>query len=183
MKKMTPLLRCLYIGLIVALVLSACQLATPNPAAASVKSFTSGVYLNLFKGYLNKGDTEIQKKLDSAWNQLFYGNDATERVYYPVGEDMAYIEDTGNGDVRTEGMSYGMMIAVQFNKQAEFDRIWKWTKTYMYQSDGPNKGYFAWQCTTDGKKLDSNPAPDGEEWFATALLLAYMALMGLAGKL
>jgi len=42
----------------------------------------------------------------------------------------------------------------------------------MYQSDGPYQGYFAWHCTTDGKKLDPNPASDGEEWFVTALLFA-----------
>ena len=147
----------------------------PTPAstpAHPVGVFESGEYRILFKEYLGKSDEEIQAKLNDAWNQLFYGNDEAERVYYPVGEDKAYIMDIGNGDVRTEGMSYGMMIAVQLDKQEEFDRLWKWTKTYMYQSDGPYQGYFAWHCTTDGKKLDSNPASDGEEWFATALMFA-----------
>ena len=81
-------------------------------------------------------------RIDAAWDQLFYGDDDSERVYYPVGEDMAYIMDIGNGDVRTEGMSYGMMIAVQLDKKEEFDRLWKWAKTYMYQSDGPYQGLF-----------------------------------------
>jgi oligosaccharide reducing-end xylanase len=143
--------------------------STPQPA---VGAFASRNYRNLFSEYLSKSYSEIQAKLDAAWTQLFYGDDNSERVYYPVGEDMAYITDIGNGDVRTEGMSYGMMIAVQLDKQEEFNRLWKWTKTYMYQSDGPYQGYFAWHCTTDGKKLDSNPASDGEEWFATALLFA-----------
>ncbi|MEJ2513147.1 MAG: glycosyl hydrolase family 8 [Anaerolineales bacterium] len=80
--------------------------------------------------------------------------------------------DIGNGDVRTEGMSYGMMISVQLDKQEEFNRLWNWTKTFMYQSEGPYQGYFAWHCNTDGEKLDSNPASDGEEWFVTALLFA-----------
>src|SRR5262245_61963712 len=82
--------------------------STPQPV---IGAFTSGEYRNLFKEYLGKSDAEIQAKLDAAWNQLFYGDDNLERVYYPVGEDMAYITDIGNGDVRTEGMSYGMMIA------------------------------------------------------------------------
>src|SRR5215813_9910780 len=142
---------------------------TPQPY---IGAFTSEEYRNLFKEYLGRSDAEIQAKLDAAWNQLFYGNDNSERVYYPVGEDMAYIEDIGNGDVRTEGMSYGMMIAVQFNKQEEFNRLWKWTMNYMYHADGPYKGYFAWHCKTDGTQLDNNPAPDGEEWFAMALLFA-----------
>lgn len=134
--------------------------------------FYSGEYRNLFKEYLGQSDSETQRKLDAAWNQLFYGDDNFERVYYPVGKDMAYITDIGNGDVRTEGMSYGMMIAVQMDKQEEFDRLWKWAKTYMYQSDGPYQGYFAWHCTTDGMKLDANPASDGEEWFVMALFFA-----------
>ena len=148
-------------------------LPTPTPTPPPlVGAFASREYRNLFREYLGRSEEEIQAKLDAAWNQLFYGIDDFERVYYPVGEDMAYIMDIGNGDVRSEGMSYGMMIAVQLDKQEEFDRLWKWTKTYMYQADGPYQGYFAWHCTPDGEKLDSNPASDGEEWFATALLFA-----------
>ena len=135
-------------------------------------AFTSGRYRNLFKEMLNKSDAEIQAKLDAAWEQLFYGNDDTQRVYYPVGADMAYVMDIGNGDVRSEGMSYGMMIAVQMNKKEEFDRIWKWAKTYMYQKDGPYQGYFAWHCKPNGEQIHGNPASDGEEWFAMALLFA-----------
>ena len=143
--------------------------STPPPP---VGSFESGDYRNLFEEYLGKSETEVQAKLGAAWDQLFYGNDDSERVYYSVGEDMAYITDIGNSDVRSEGMSYGMMIAVQMDKKEEFDRLWKWAKTYMYQSEEPYKGYFAWHCTVDGEKLDANPASDGEEWFAMALLFA-----------
>ncbi|MEJ2513146.1 MAG: hypothetical protein P8Y72_16310 [Anaerolineales bacterium] len=75
-------------------------------------AFETGVYPNLFKDYLGKSDEEIQAKIDTAWDQLFYGDDNFERVYYPVGEDMAYIEDIGNSDIRTEGMSYGLMISL-----------------------------------------------------------------------
>jgi oligosaccharide reducing-end xylanase len=137
-----------------------------------VGAFESNEYRNLFEEYLGKSDAEIPAKIDAAWEQLFYGNDDSERVYYLVGEDMAYIEDIGNGDVRSEGMSYGMMITVQMDKQEEFNRLWKWAKTYMYQPEEPYKGYFAWHCTVDGEKLDANPASDGEEWFVTALLFA-----------
>jgi oligosaccharide reducing-end xylanase len=156
--------------------------STPAPTASPVSAiatqphligaFATNEYRNLFAEYLGKSDAEVQAKIDAAWDQLFYGDDDSERVYYPVGEDMAYIEDIGNGDVRSEGMSYGMMIAVQLDKKEEFDRLWKWAKTYMYQSEGPFQGYFAWHCTRDGEQLDANPASDGEEWFAMALLFA-----------
>jgi len=141
-------------------------------AQRAVGAFESNQYRNLFDEYLGKSELEIQARIDAAWQQLFYGSDDSERVYYPVGEDMAYIADIGNGDVRSEGMSYGMMISVQLDKKEEFDRLWKWTKTYMYQSDGPYQGYFAWHCTPEGEQLDANPASDGEEWFAMALLFA-----------
>ncbi len=146
--------------------------ATPQPTpAAPAGAFASGSYRNVFRER-GKSDAAIQAKLDAAWQQLFYGDNDTQRVFYPVGADMAYIEDIGNGDVRTEGMSYGMMIAVQLNKQAEFNRLWKWTKTYMYHADGPRKGYFAWHCAPDGTVLDPNSASDGEQWFAMALFFA-----------
>jgi oligosaccharide reducing-end xylanase len=142
------------------------------PIPALSKPLETVTYRSLFQDYLGKSDAEVQGKLEAAWQQLFYGADDYQRVYYPVGEDMAYIEDIGNGDVRTEGMSYGMMIAVQLDKKAEFDRLWKWAATYMQQTDGPYKGYFAWHCATSGQHLASNPASDGEEWFVTALFFA-----------
>ena len=51
-------------------------------------------------------------------------------------------------------------------------KLWKWAYTYMLQKDGPYKGYFAWHTTDDGEQIDANPASDGEEWFAMALLFA-----------
>ncbi len=148
--------------------ISAASSTTPPPVGA----FHSGKYQNLFAELLGKSDDEIQAKLDAAWKQLFYGNDDTQRVYYPVGEDMAYIEDIGHDDVRSEGMSYGMMIAVQMDKKEEFDRLWKWAKTYMHHTTGPYQGYFAWHCTPEGEPIDANPASDGEEWFVMALFFA-----------
>ncbi|MBO2944361.1 xylanase [Paenibacillus sp. F411] len=121
---------------------------------------------------LGKSEEDISAKLQQAWDQMFYGDDAQQRIYYPVGEDMAYILDTGYQDVRTEGMSYGMMIAVQLDKKEEFDRLWNWAVTYMQHKEGPFKHYFSWHNTPKGDVLDSNPAPDGEEYFAMALLFA-----------
>ncbi len=148
------------------------QTVSPSTPVPLRPAFETGVYPNLFRDYLGKSDEEIQAKIDSAFDQLFYGDDSNERVYYPVGSDMAYISDIANEDVRSEGMSYGMMIAVQLNKKEEFDRLWKWAKTYMYQKDGGYKGYFAWHCKTDGTQLSANPASDGEEWFIMALMFA-----------
>jgi len=80
--------------------------------------------------------------------------------------------DTGNMDVRTEGMSYGMMIAVQMDDKDIFDRLWKWTYKNMFMTEGEHAGYFAWSCNLDGTKRAHGPAPDGEEYFALALFFA-----------
>jgi oligosaccharide reducing-end xylanase len=109
--------------------------------------------------------------VEQTWQLLFGEHEAT-RIYYPAGEDMGYMLDTGNNDVRTEGMSYGMMMAVQLDRKEVFDRLWKWTYKHMFMSTGENAGYFAWSCNTDGSKRAHGPAPDGEEYFALALLFA-----------
>lgn len=135
-----------------------------------MQDFKKKTYRNIFKE-IGKTDEEINTKIKAAVNTFFYGND-DERIYHPAGDDLGYLEDTGNNDARTEGMSYGMMMCVQLDMQEEFDRIWKWAKTYMYMEDGENEGYFAWSCATDGKKNANGPAPDGEEFFAMALFFA-----------
>jgi oligosaccharide reducing-end xylanase len=134
-------------------------------------AFHTGEYPNLLREW-GRTDEEIQARIDTAWEQLFYGDDEQERVYYPVGEDMAYMLDVNNNDVRSEGMSYGMMIAVQLDKQEEFDRLWMWAKTYMYHAEGEHAGYFAWHNSPDGTILDHNSASDGETWFVMALFFA-----------
>ncbi len=132
-------------------------------------AFETGEYRNLLKE-IGKSDTEIQTRIDEAVKTFFY--DENERIYHEAGEDMGYLTDTGNNDARTEGMSYGMMMCVQLDMKEEFDRIWKWSKTYMFMDEGENEGYFAWSCQTDGKKNAYGPAPDGEEFYAMALFFA-----------
>ncbi len=141
------------------------------PVLPSQGAYNTGIYRNMLKeaGYT---DTQINQKLENIWNQLFYGNSSSQAVYYPVGTDEAYILDTGNNDVRSEGMSYGMMICVQMNKQTEFNRLWKWAKTRMQHQSGARKGYFAWQMNTSGTMKDQNTASDGEEYFIMALMFA-----------
>ena len=99
-------------------------------------AFESGKYRNLFKE-IGKTDEEIQQKIKEVVQTFFY--DEEERIYHEAGEDMGYLTDTGNNDARTEGMSYGMMMCVQLDMKEEFDRIWKWSKTYMYMDEGDNE--------------------------------------------
>lgn len=131
-------------------------------------AFATRRYRNLFAelGYKQK---DIDKKLKSVFESVFYGPD---KVYFEVGDSMAYISDIKNHDVRTEGMSYGLMIAVQFDRKDIFDRLWRWGKKYMQHQEGPLKGYFAWSCKTDGTRNAQGPASDGELYYVTSLIFA-----------
>lgn len=131
-------------------------------------AFATRRYRNLFAelGYKQK---DIDKKLKSVFESVFYGPD---KVYFEVGDSMAYISDIKNHDVRTEGMSYGLMIAVQFDRKDIFDRLWRWSKKYMQHQEGLLKGYFAWSCQTDGTRNAQGPASDGELYYVTSLISA-----------
>lgn len=132
-------------------------------------AWDTGTYTNLFLK-LGYDENEITNRLEETWNELFYGDENT-RIYYPMGEDKGYLLDTGNLDVRSEGMSYGMMMAVQMDRKEEFDRLWNFSHTFMQHKEGRYKDYFAWHCKPDGTRLSQGPAPDGEEFFAMALFL------------
>ena len=114
-------------------------------------------------------EAEVAKRLDELKEEFFHGKDS---FYHETEDGMAYLEDTGNFDARTEGMSYGMMMCVQLGMREEFDRIWKWAKTNMYMDKGRSAGYFAWSCATDGKHNADGAAPDGEEFFVMSLFFA-----------
>ncbi|MBQ9361950.1 MAG: glycoside hydrolase [Bacteroidaceae bacterium] len=131
-------------------------------------AFETQQYRNLLveMGY---SEETVNAKLQEVFDDVFYG---PNKVYFEVGDSMGYISDIKNHDARTEGMSYGMMIAVQFDKKDIFDRLWRWSKKYMQHQQGPREGYFAWSCKTDGTHNAEGAASDGELYYVTALLFA-----------
>src|ERR1017187_5457490 len=140
-------------------------------------AFKTHQYRDLFA---EQGHTpaESKAKIEKAFQQLFHGDGQEERVYFETGANengpLAYITDWANNDARTEGMSYGMMIAVELNKKREFDALWNWSHTYMLITDpkNPSVGYFAWSMSTDGTPRSTGAAPDGEEYYTMALYFA-----------
>lgn len=146
---------------------------------------------NLFTSLSGKTQQEVDAKVKTAVDRFFgigTGEPNTPtvgsgyRCYYELPNDpsMAFIWAADSNDIRSEGMSYGMMIAVQMDLHAEFDKLWKFAKKYMqYPADtGPAawKYYFRWQGTVSGSDVTFGattvPAPDGDEYFAAALYLA-----------
>ena len=87
-------------------------------------AYATGKYRNLF---VEDGHSprEIKAKIDAAYKQLFHGDPQTQAIAFAAGRNangpLMYVTDWANHDVRTEGMSYGMMITVQLDKKAEFD--------------------------------------------------------------
>ncbi len=132
-------------------------------------AFYTGKYRNVLQeaGYAKK---EIDGKIDKLYHDLFEG---PGRVYFEVADSMGYVSDLKNHDARTEGLSYGMMIAVQLDKKDVFDRIWRWAKKNLQHQDGPLEGYFAWSINPSTMKKNSEgPASDGELYYITSLLFA-----------
>lgn len=161
MKNLFYLLVCLLAG-------TSCS-GTADPTKPWEKgAFETQKYRNLF-AEMGYKQADIDAKVQSVFNDVFFG---PNKVYFEVGDSMAYISDIKNHDVRTEGLSYGLMLAVQFNRQDIFDRLWRWGKRYMQHQEGPLKGYFAWSCKVDGTRNSNGPASDGELYYVTALIFA-----------
>ena len=141
-------------------------------------AYKTGVYRNLFVERLGHTPAETHAKIEAAFQELFHGDGQEQRVYFETGANangpLAYVTDWANNDARTEGMSYGMMIAVQIGHKREFDALWNWSKTYMLTTDpdNPSLGYFAWSMGTDGSPRATGAAPDGEEYYVMALYFA-----------
>ena len=128
----------------------------------------TGRYRNYFAemGYSSE---DIDRRVNDVFQEVFFG---PNRVYFEVGDSMGYISDLKNHDVRTEGMSYGMMIAVEMNRKDIFDRLLRWAQRYMLMRQGPLAGYYAWSCKTNGTHNAEGPASDGELYMITSLIFA-----------
>ncbi|WP_437721150.1 glycosyl hydrolase family 8 [Sorangium sp. So ce861] len=133
-------------------------------------------YPNALSDVLGKSDEEIASKIEATFQQLFYGDKFNEAIFYTdaYDADRAYIWDTLHGQVRTEGMGFGMMITVQLDKQDEFDRLWRYAKEWHEHTSGPKQGYFVSFCDVPwSEKPVFCSDPFGLQQLAMALLFAH----------
>jgi oligosaccharide reducing-end xylanase len=167
-----------------------------EPAPDSVPPRPTAGTVNLFTELLGIPEADVFDKVQLAANRIFgIGTnesatpiaDAGYRVYYelPQNREQAFIWAADSNDIRSEGMSYGMMIAVQLDMQVEFDRLWNFARAYMQFPGDSNlaewRYYFRWQGSVNTANpnnwtvnygAQTGPAPDGDEYFAAALYLA-----------
>ena len=159
-------LRCAFAALVMLAPMAASGQQTLKPWTKG--GFETHQYRSVF-AEMGYPQAEVDARLERIYQEVFCGPD---KVYFEVGDDMGYMSDVKNFDARTEGMSYGMMIAVQLDKKDVFDRLFRWAKKYMQYQDGPMKGYFAWSLSPDGTIRGAGPASDGELYFITSLIFA-----------
>jgi oligosaccharide reducing-end xylanase len=82
-------------------------------------AYATGHYRNLF---VEDGHpvSAVRAKIEATYRQLFHGDAETQAIAFDAGANtdgpLMYLTDWANHDVRTEGMSYGMMIAVELGK-------------------------------------------------------------------
>jgi endo-1,4-beta-D-glucanase Y len=67
----------------------------------------------------------------------------------------------------SEGIAYGMEIAVYMDDQATFDKLWQYEQLHL----GPN-GLMEWEIDPNGGTLSTGAASDGDEDMAFALVMA-----------
>ena len=145
---------------------AAAPLSSPLPLTGPAS------YPNALSEVLGISATDISSRLEEVFEQLFHGDPATEALYFAAGDDQAYIQDILHGDVRTEGMGYGMLITVQLDKRTEFDRLWRYARAALEIKSGPNRGYYSSYCDTADASREPCIDPFGHSLFVTALLLA-----------
>ena len=109
------------------------MMATPPPRPPKAGAWHTGLYRNLFAESGVASDAASAAKVEAAFQQLFYGNcsgqrdqPGDQRLFFWADastQSEAYIHSVDSDDVRSEGMSYGMMVTVQLDKQKEFDAL------------------------------------------------------------
>ncbi|HVY31609.1 MAG TPA: glycosyl hydrolase family 8 [Polyangiaceae bacterium] len=80
--------------------------------------------------------------------------------------------DTPDGVVNStvsEGIAYGMIIAVMFDDQPLFDALWQYALCFLNEA-----GFMSWYIAPDGSRaLGSGGATDSDEDMAWALVMAH----------
>lgn len=80
-------------------------------------------------------------------------------------------DSSTNFDTVSEGMGYGMLLAVYFNEQSLFDDLYRYVKLHFN-----SRGLMSWHINPDGSLPDSgsyNCATDADEDIAVALIFAH----------
>ena len=141
---------------------------------------------NLFKTLLGKTDAEVDRKIENIWGHFFtpgdlslYEADGQKTVYYNSPDGLAFVMDTGSNDVRTEGMSYGMMISVQLARYTTPPHcLWRQKNGTSHDMQKRLTRYYSEPWTTTAQK----PAYTTSTIATTASSLSCQTMPGMASQ-
>lgn len=110
------------------------------------------------------GAEQWKKVLDNTWNGIKKRNiDA-----YSTGSGLIHRPKSETpGDAVSEGVGYGMLLALYSNDQETFNKIWEAGNTHMWQGC-----LYDWRIDANGNKVGTGAASDAEEDIALALIFA-----------
>lgn len=83
-------------------------------------------------------------------------------------------ETSDSGNTTSEGMGYGMLIAVYMSDKPAFDALWQYANHYAQTANGAtSNNLMAWHIpAAGGSPLDPHSATDADQDMAWALLMA-----------
>jgi oligosaccharide reducing-end xylanase len=169
---------------------------------SSDSSWTTRNYTNYFTLIGLATDEHVQERLNQIYHELFSLESPLSLVRQHQTLDAQYVFAIDSNDIRSEGMSYGMMIAVMMDDQETFNRLWNFVVFEMWQQNDGNPdtnpsigdvyadrggsvqpGWVGWSHSAGfgypkntgpaDSRWGQNPAPDGELYMAAALFLAH----------
>lgn len=135
----------------------------PNPPAKekTLKEF-SNTLLDLPSGQMTIDEGFWKSALSKVWEGI------KERNIAPYGTGFIHRPKSEKpGDAVSEGVGYGMLVALYANDQATFNSIWEAANTHMWGSC-----YYNWQVDITGRVIGRGAATDAEEDVALALIFA-----------
>ncbi len=106
---------------------------------------------------------------------------AAARAYYDTFKETVVTADGAQGHLRvwkpdsgsvigstvSEGMGYGLLLAVYHDDPATFDELWRYTALYLNDN-----GLMDWEVDPEGQVIGTGAASDGDEDIAFALVMA-----------
>lgn len=140
-----------------------------------------------YQKYMTEGKffKQFCQQLKPLHDDIDWNKDGIPDTGYKVCEgQFAYVQDStagewGNNVIKSEGLSYAMMIALMRNDQNAFDDVWRFAKQFTQGVNPSYPNYFGWVIAAYNNSqanafvpLDRNPASDGEAYYVTALLMA-----------
>ena len=135
-------------------------------AALSITGVAYGAIARFHVTYPYGHQAADDPTLEGAYNNwvgMFVVNAGSyKRVSYPEG-----IGTAGANSTASEGIGYGMLMAVWINDQTTFNSLWNYKVNHT-----PKSGLMAWEINSSGSIMDNNSARDADEDIAMSLILA-----------